>query len=380
MIYKDFKGLKLSHLGFGTMRLPVIDGKDKCIDKDLAEKMFAKAIEAGVNYFDTAWGYHEGNSELVTGEILSNYDRDSFYLATKFPGYDLSNMPKVEEIFERQLEKLRTDHFDFYLIHNVCEMNIDEYLNPKHGVQEYLIRQRENGRIKHLGLSSHGKASTLRRYLDIWGSEMVFCQLQVNYVDWEFQKASDGVALLKEKDIPLWVMEPVRGGLLARLSEENAARLKELRPDESPAAWAFRYLQTLPETKVILSGMTDLAQVEDNLRTFETEKPLTEREQEVLSEIASDMLSKKILPCTACRYCTGYCPQELDIPYLLSLYNDYEFTGGGYTPVMRGLALSEDKQPSACIGCASCEQVCPQQIGISGAMSDFAEKLKKGFV
>ena len=155
MIYRDFQGLRLSALGFGTMRLPVIDGEYAKIDESAAAEMFDYAISHGVNYFDTAWGYHEGNSERAVGKILSAYPRDSFYLASKFPGYDLANIDKVEEIFEEQLKKCRVDHFDFYLFHNVCELNIDAYLDEKHGMFAYLEKQKENGRIRHLGVSEH---------------------------------------------------------------------------------------------------------------------------------------------------------------------------------------------------------------------------------
>ena len=156
MVYKDYQDLKLSALGLGTMRLPVIDGDDARVDEEKTAEMVAYAMEKGINYYDTALGYHSGNSETVMGKALSQYDRDSYYLATKFPGYDLSNMDKVEEIFEKQLEKCRVDYFDFYLVHNVCEMNIDAYLDEKYGIYDYLAKQKENGRIRHLGFSAHG--------------------------------------------------------------------------------------------------------------------------------------------------------------------------------------------------------------------------------
>lgn len=237
MIYKKFQNLNLSALGMGTMRLPVIDGDDSRIDEAAAEKMAAYAIEHGVNYFDTAWGYHGGQSELVMGRILKKYPRDSFYLATKFPGYALSNMDKVEEIFEKQLEKCQVEYFDFYLFHNVCEMNIDAYLDPKYGIYDYLTRQRKEGRIRHLGFSVHGSLDVMKRFLDAYGDAMEFCQIQLNYIDWDFQDARAKVELLAEKKIPVWVMEPLRGGRLASLPEEGEKRLKELRPDETIPAW-----------------------------------------------------------------------------------------------------------------------------------------------
>ena len=195
MVYKKFQDLQLSALGMGAMRFPVIDGDDQKIDEEATAKMVKYAIEQGVNYFDTAWGYHGGNSELVMGKVLSVYPREKFYLATKFPGYDLANMEKVEEIFEKQLEKCRVSYFDFYLFHNVCEMNINEYLDEKYGIFEYLMKQKENGRIRHLGFSAHGSIEVMRRFLEAYGEHMEFGQLQVNYVDWKFQEAKAKVEL-----------------------------------------------------------------------------------------------------------------------------------------------------------------------------------------
>ena len=375
MVYRDFQDLKLSALGMGAMRLPVIDGDDARIDEAAAEQMVAYAMEHGVNYYDTAWGYHNGNSELVMGKALSKYPRDKFYLATKFPGYDLSNMPKVKEIFEKQLEKCQVEYFDFYLFHNVCEMNIDAYLDEKYGIFEYLMEQKKNGRIRHLGFSAHGSYDVMKRFLDAYGEHMEFCQIQLNYIDWTFQDDKAKVELLKEHNIPVWVMEPLRGGKLATLPEKETAALKALRPDEDIPAWAFRFLQSIPEVTMVLSGMSNVEQMKANIETFETDKPLNEKEMRALLSIADGMLNGT-LPCTACHYCVSHCPKGLDIPNLLELYNEHSFTGGGFIAPMALSAVPEEKWPSACIGCRSCEKVCPQQIKISEAMADFAAKLK----
>ena len=276
MLYKDFQGLKLSALGFGAMRLPVVDGDDTKIDQDAVNEMVDYAMEQGVNYYDTAWGYHGGNSEIALGKALARHPRDTFYVATKFPGYDLSNMDKVEEIFERQLEKTGMGYFDFYLIHNVCEANIDEYLNPAHGIIPYLLEQKKAGRIRHLGFSAHGAIPVMERFLEAYGEHMEFCQIQLNFLDWRFQNAKGKVDLLKKYDLPVWVMEPVRGGKLAQLSDEEVARLRELRPDESTVAWAFRFVQGIPEVCVTLSGMSNMAQLKENIQTFSEDKPLNE--------------------------------------------------------------------------------------------------------
>ena len=376
MIYKQFQDIRLSALGLGAMRLPVLEGKDAQIDEPAAQEMVDYAMEHGVNYYDTAWGYHSGQSELAMGRALAKYPRESFYLATKFPGYDLNNMGKVEEIFEEQLKKCQVDYFDFYLFHNVCEMNIDAYLDPQYGIDAYLAAQKANGRIKHLGFSAHGSVPVMRRFLEAYGDHIEFCQLQINYLDWTFQDAKAKVELLKEYNIPVWVMEPLRGGRLAKLGESHTRRLNALRPDEATPAWAFRFLQTIPEVTMILSGMSNMAQLQDNVHTFETEKPLTEGELSELMEIANEILGRKALPCTACRYCTDHCPQGLDIPGLIGLYNEHNFTEGGFIAPMALAACPEEKKPSACVGCRSCEAVCPQQIRISEVMKDFTEKLK----
>ena len=376
MIYKAFQDLKLSALGMGCMRLPVVDGKDDQVDQAAVEEMVAYAMSNGVNYYDTAWGYHSGNSELAIGKALAAYPRESFYLADKFPGYDLSNMDKVADIFEAQLKKCQVEYFDFYLFHNVCEMNIDAYLDPKYGILDYLLEQKKNGRIRHLGFSCHGAMPVLKRFLEAYGEHMEFCQLQLNYVDWTFQGCKEKVELLEEYHIPVWVMEPLRGGRLAKLTQEEGAVLKKLRPQESIPAWAFRFLQTIPGVVVTLSGMSDLEQTKANLETFSTEAPLSDGEWEALLALGRSMTGPAALACTACRYCVSHCPQGLDIPDLLALYNEHRFTGGGFIAPMALSAIPKDKQPSACIGCRSCEAVCPQQLKISEAMADFTTRLK----
>lgn len=375
MIYKEFQGLKLSALGMGAMRLPIIDGDDARIDEKKAEEMVDYAMAHGVNYYDTAWGYHDGKSELVMGRALSKYPRESFYLTTKFPGYDLSNMDKVEEIFEKQLEKCGVEYFDFYLFHNVCEMNIDAYLNPKYGIYEYLLQQKKAGRIRHLGFSAHGSYDVMKRFLEAYGKDMEFCQIQLNYLDWSFQDAKAKVDLLKEYHLPVWVMEPLRGGRLASLTPGETAKLQAMRPDEKVPAWAFRFLQSIPEVTMVLSGMSNMEQMQENIRTFEEDKPLSETEMKNLLAMAEEMVKKIVLPCTACHYCVSHCPQGLDIPRLLELYNEHCFTQGGFIAPMALAAIPQDKQPTSCIGCRSCEAVCPQQIHISEAMADFAAKL-----
>lgn len=373
MVYKEFQDMKLSALGFGAMRLPVSDSiPGTPIDEEKTEEMVDFALRHGVNYFDTAYGYHDGTSEVVMGKVLGKYPRDSYYLATKFPGYDLSNMDKVDTIFEEQLGKCGMEYFDFYLLHNIYEKNIDPYLDPKYGIMDYLLKQKENGRIRHLGFSAHGRYDTMKRFLEAYGDKMEFCQIQLNYLDWKLQDAKAKVELLNEYHIPIWVMEPLRGGKLAELSAENEAKLHALRPEEAVPAWAFRFLQSIPGVTMVLSGMSNRDQLEKNIATFAEDRPLNEEEMAAILEAADSMLD--VLPCTACRYCVSHCPKGLDIPTLLSLYNETRFVNGLITH-MAVDALDEEKRPDACAGCHSCEAVCPQQLEIAGAMKDFVRKL-----
>lgn len=375
MIYRDFQGIKLSGLGMGNMRLPVVDGNDSKVDLAEAEKIIDYAYEHGVNYFDTAYGYHGGTSEAAVRNALSKYPRESYYLADKFPGYDLSNMPKVKEIFEEQLERCGVDYFDFYLFHNVCELNIEQYLDPQYGIFDYLMEQKRNGRIKHLGFSCHGAIPVLRRFLDAYGEHMEFCQIQLNYVDWSLQHADEKVALLNERNIPVWVMEGVRGGRLVSLPEDAASKLRALRPDESVVSWAFRFLQSVKGVTMVLSGMSTMDQVKDNVAIWSEDKPLNEEEFKAITDVGLALFANGALPCTACHYCVSHCPMGLDIPHLITLYNEFSYSGKGFITSMNLQVLPEGKRPSACIGCHSCTAVCPQQLPIPETFAKFTEML-----
>lgn len=377
MIYKNFKGKKLSSLGLGTMRLPVHGEDYTKVDREATRALIAYAMEKGINYFDTAWGYHGGDSEKALGELLKEYPRESYYLASKFPGYDVKNMDKVEEIFNKQLERCNVEYFDFYLFHNVCELNINEYLDEKYGIFEYLIEQKRKGRIRHLGFSTHGTKETVQRFLDAYGKEMEFGQIQLNWLDWKMQDAKAKVELLREYNIPIWVMEPVRGGKLVSLDKEYEAELKTARPKASIVEWAFRFLQTIPEVTLTLSGMSNMQQLTENIATYESEQPLTDAEVEMLFDIAKRMTAKSSLPCTACRYCTDHCPMQLDIPKMIELYNEQSYSGSAFLARMAVSVMPEEKKPSACISCRACEAVCPQNIKISEMMSNFVDRLNK---
>lgn len=373
MKYIDFQGKKISMLGYGAMRLPTLGADDK-INYEEAERLLDHAYKSGVNYFDTAYPYHGGNSEVVTGKILSKYPRESYYLATKYPGHQVLDSYDPSVIFEHQLEKCGVEYFDFYLLHNVSETSIDVFLDERWGIIDYLVEQKRLGRIKHLGFSTHGLPENLAEFLEAAGDKMEFCQIQLNYLDWTLQRAKEKCELLAKYNIPIWVMEPVRGGkLVDKLPEGAKADLKALRPDESVASWCFRWLMTLPNMGVILSGMTTMDQLTDNLKTFSEDKPLTEPEIHKLYAIAESL--KNNVPCTACRYCTDVCPKGLNIPMLIEVYNDLRYAPG-VNSASKIEFMPEDKQPTACIACGRCVKMCPQHIDIPKTLIDFSNLLK----
>ena len=374
MYYNYFKDDKLSALGFGLMRLPVLED-GKTVDSALTEKMVALAIGNGVNYFDTAVPYHCGRSESVIGDILSAYPRDSFFLADKYPGHQHAESYDPASTFEEQLRRCKVEYFDYYLLHNICESSWDVYSDAKWGILEYFVEQRRLGRIRHLGFSSHADVEALKMILDSpYGAEMEFCQIQLNYVDWTLQKAKDKCALLASYGIPIWVMEPVRGGKLASMSPDVTASMRASRPDESTASWAFRWLQDVPGVTMILSGMSSMEQVVDNLKTFSFRGALTQAEKALLDKAVGDMLDS--VPCTECRYCTEGCPMGLDIPMLIKAYNDLSLQFS-LTPMMRIEALPENEMPSACLQCGACSRICPQKIDIPSVLSSLDELYSK---
>ena len=373
MQYSEACGEKLSRLGFGCMRLPLTE--EKAIDEAELQRMVDYAIAHGVNYFDTAYPYHGGMSEICIGKALARHPRGEWFLADKYPGHQIASSYHPEEIFEEQLKKCGVEYFDFYLLHNVYENSIGVYTDPRWGILDYFKEQKRLGRIRHLGFSSHARPDTLKRFLDDAGDSMEFCQIQLNYLDWSLQDAKTKYELLTERGIPVWVMEPLRGGRLAALPEEAQMKMKVMRPDESIASWAFRWLQRLPNVKMVLSGMSSPEQMADNVATFSGGAAQSAEESALAEEIAEGL--KNALPCTRCRYCCEGCPMELDIPMLIHAYNDVKYASGSMTVPMQFDALPEEKKPSACIGCGACAAVCPQKIDIPAAMAELAEILRK---
>ena len=373
MLYRQFQDLSISRLGLGAMRLPLMED-GKTIDEAATAQMIATAMEQGINYYDTAYPYHGGMSEIVLGKLLKQYPRESYYLADKYPGHQIAETYDPAAVFEDQLEKCGVEYFDFYLLHNVCENSIGVYTDPQWGILEYFKEQKRLGRIRHLGFSSHGRPDNLKAFLDYADGAMEFCQIQLNYLDWTLQDAGEKCAILDEYHVPVWVMEPVRGGRLANLPAEAQEKLRSYRPEVSDASWCFRWLQGLDDVVVTLSGMSDLAQLRDNLRTYAAEEPLSAEETDALMAIADGYL-KNSVPCTGCRYCCDGCPMGLPIPRLISSYNDVLFTPKAFTVGMYLDSLPAEKQPSACIACGACVKACPQKIDIPDVLRKFTARI-----
>ena len=370
MIYSDFKGMRLSRLGFGCMRFRM-DPETGKIDQETVNRMFDMAIEAGVNYFDTAYPYLGGKSELAMAEALKKYPRDSYYIGDKFPGHSLPGPVDNRALFEVSLRKCSTDYFDFYLLHNVNERFVKVYESDEYHIIPDIAAIKEEGKIKHLGFSFHGGPELLERLLTQYEGLFDFVQIQCNYLDWTLQDAKQKYDIITKHGLGVWVMEPLRGGKLAALPEECSAKLKALDPNASDASFAFRFLQDLPGVKVILSGMNEVFQVEDNLKTFESAKPLSEQERETLMSIAESL--KNGVPCTACRYCCDGCPVELDIPFLLECYNGYKLMPNYIISTMRLDGLADDKRADACVACGQCSGACPQGIDVPAALEELTK-------
>ena len=386
MIYRPFQDLQLSTLGMGNMRLPTV-GERGPIDEKKAQEILEYAYTHGINYFDTAYRYHGGASEPFVGRVMQQFPRDTWHIASKMPGHQMcvdehgklgfqgylaGLNASVPDIFEDQLERCRVDYFDFYLLHNVCETSFDLYTNEDLGIVEYLLAQKKAGRIRHLGFSAHGRADTIDRFLNRYPF-FEFAQIQINYMDWTLQDARAKYELLTARGIPVIAMEPCRGGQLATLTEPARALLKQARPDDSIASWAFRFLQSLPNMQVVLSGMTTLSQLKENIELFSREDPTTEADRALLEQALATMMDR--VPCTACRYCCDVCPQGLDIPKLISLYDEARYQKSN---VMRFTldAMGESELPGACLGCGACAAVCPQGIEIPEVLKK-AEPLLK---
>lgn len=373
MRYRPYRstGIRTSLLGMGCMRLPNIHGDRSQIDIPKAEEILDLAYQSGINYFDTAYVYGDGASERATGKALSKYPRETYYLTDKMPAWLLNTKEDVARIFQEELDRCGVEYFDFYLCHNVNDESIHRFTDPELGVIPYLEEMQRQGKIRYLGFSSHGSPETLRKFAAI--RDWDFAQIQLNYLDWELQQAKQQYEILTERGIPVMVMEPVRGGRLASLCPEADALLKALRPELSIASWALRFVADLPNVQVVLSGMSTLEQLRDNLGTFSQENPLTPEERHTLEEALSLFRKKFTIPCTGCGYCSG-CPMELHIPEFLKAYNEYLISGSPMA-LDSVLAVPGDQQPKACVGCNQCAEHCPQHIDVPKYMMELARTL-----
>ena len=371
MQYKEYTdGKKLSMLGMGNMRLPVNnDVEGKPIDYPAAKAIIDNAMASGINYFDTAYIYHSGKSEAFTGSALSEYPRDSYYVATKF---NLDANPDYVSQFDEQLARLNMDYVDFYLLHGVMDHNMDKYFDI--GAVEYFDEMKARGKIRNFGFSFHGTPDALRKM--VARRKWDFVQIQLNYYDWLYGDAKELYEILDGAGIPIMVMEPVRGGLLAKMTDKSAEILKNAAPDKSLASWALRWVASLPRVQVVLSGMSTMEQLADNVETMSGDIYLTEAEHAVIKNAAHELRVGVSVPCTGCRYCTDGCPMGLDIPRLLATYNDVKLSGAWRFSSIKD--LPDDKLPAACIGCGACTGHCPQSIDIPRYMKEMAEMMAKG--
>ena len=369
MIAKPFQDISLSRLGMGNMRLPVEGGKDGApIDRARAQEIIDYAMSHGINYYDSAYVYHNGESEKFLGEALKKYPRDSYYLATKFLLFANAD---YKAVFEEQLQRLQTDHIDFYLLHAIFDNNCQAYLDS--GCIEYFLEQKKAGRIRYLGFSSHSSPETLTKMAD--HHQWDFAQLQLNYFDWQYGTTAAEYKVLEDRHIPIMVMEPVRGGRLAQLSSEAEAMLKEAHPDWSMASWALRWVKRLPQVQVILSGMSTLEQIKDNVSTFAEPEDLSDADAEILLRAAEAFKKQVSVSCTACRYCCDGCPMEINIPAFLSVYNSYKTDGPWALNQMGG--VDSVGKPVDCINCGACTEHCPQSINVPEIMAELARLLQQ---
>jgi len=375
MYKRNYKNSEISALGLGCMRLPVIGGDDSAIDYNKAEEILDYALANGINYVDTAHGYHGGQSQVFLGKALRKYPRDSYILATKLPLWGVSKAEEMEAIFKDQMRKLNTDYFDFYLLHSMDKTLFGKAV--QFGAYDFIAEMKEQGKIKNIGFSFHDSPDLLEEIVGKYAWD--FAQLQINYVDWEKQNAKRQYAILEKNEIPCIVMEPVRGGALANPGEKACELLKNARPDMSIASWAIRYAASLPNVITVLSGMSNMEQLKDNIQTMTNFEPLSDDEHSVVEKAAEAYNLKDLIPCTNCRYCMD-CPSGVDIPGMFELYNGYVMSKNKEDFVRMYNETFEGERAENCIACGTCAPHCPQSIDIPGKLGiikDLIEKLKK---
>ncbi len=375
MIRSEFKklGISTSLLGFGCMRLPTIGGDETKIDQAAAEAMVDYAYAQGLNYFDTAYPYHGGTSETFMGRALKKYPRESFYLADKMPLWDLSTADELESIFNEQLQKCQVEYFDFYLLHSMDREKLEKV--KKINAVEFLRQKRAEGKIRNIGFSFHDDAACLKDILKLFDWD--FVQIQLNYADWSMLDAKELYQILASQDIPCIVMEPVRGGFLANLPEKISGILNESGSQRTQAAWALGWVASLPNVKVILSGMSNMDQLKENIQLFSSESVrLSEEEKFYVHKAVSALQEIKTVPCTGCRYCME-CNFGVDIPTIFKLYNSYKLFGNTYAFKDGYRKLGNMHQGHNCQACGACRSVCPQQISIPDWLETIQQEFEK---
>lgn len=366
---KKYKNLDISVIGFGCMRLPQKDGEP---DIEKTQEMVDYAMEHGINYYDTAWFYHGGKSELAVGEVMKKYSRDSYYLADKMPLRILKDKSEVIPTFEEQLQKCRTDYFDFYLAHNI---NKREWTILKEcNVYEQLLEKKQEGKIKYLGFSIHDTPELLEEVVSTYKWD--FVQLPINPIDWKTLDSKRQYEIATKAGLPVVVMNPLKGGQLSTLNEKAVELLKQANPEASPSSWSLRYSASLPNVFVVLSGMTELEHVVDNVKTFTNFKPLTEQEQKILSDAIAIYNSSGAISCTYCQYCTG-CPVGIDIPKNFLMYNQYKATDRKDRFITAYDSIKEENRADKCINCGICKTKCPQKLDIPELLKDVANLYKE---
>ena len=363
-------GVETSLLGFGCMRFPTnAEGK---IDREKAEAMMDKAIAAGVNYIDTAYPYHGGESELFVGEVMKKYDRESYYLATKLPLWAVHSLEDVDKLFNEQLGKLQTDYVDFYLRHAMNGGKWREML--KMGVVDRLEELKAEGKIRYLGFSFHDGYEAFEEIINY--RDWDFCQIQLNYMDVNDQAGMKGYKLTEEKQIPLVIMEPIKGGMLANYGGDIADVFHALDRDASFASFALRWVGSLPNVKVVLSGMSTMEQVDDNLKTFGDFKPMSEEELATVDKVVNILNNRVQNGCTGCSYCMP-CPAGVNIPKNFRIWNTYHMYQN-YNAVKWNweTEMQDSERANKCIECGMCESICPQALQIREDLKRVMEDLE----
>ena len=369
VVTRTINGITVPLLGYGTMRLPRKVKGEPGIDYAKAEELFARAMQCGVNYFDTAYFYHRGLSEKCVGDLLSKYPRSSYLLADKMPVRMLKTEADLEKIWQEQLARCKTKYFDFYLLHALNKRNWEKAEQLK--VYEFLKKKQENGEIRYLGFSFHDKPAILEEIAK--SRKWDFAQIQLNYYDWTQYKSKEQYEILTKYNIPVIVMEPLRGGALARLNAEAKAIFKRANPAASPASWAFRYVADLPNVLCILSGMTEMVHLNDNISTFSRLKPLSVKERGVIAGALAAYLKRGTVPCTDCRYCLP-CPAGVAIPKVFATYNSFKLNGNFAAFEKEYNAIPEDERAQECVSCMACVRKCPQSIAIPQELKRIAKE------